>query len=282
MKNPSPAFHVRLIAAPYGGARMATGPPSRVPARIPHTDPQSSPEVIEMSSHQSPTAAARRVPAASRTPDTPSAGRRVLLALPVAALLVTAGCSSDSGDQTAESPAAEQSTVTETATAAPATSPTGQQAGETDAAREADGGFDPANCDTDRVGQDITGDVHVRSGQTCLLTDLTVTGEIDVHEGGRLEVRNVRVTEDIDAEQHAYLLVSGGEVTGSIELERGGEAVVENVRIGGSLDSEENTGPQRFEGNTIGGDLECENNTQNPTGGGNQVSGQREGQCSGL
>ena len=71
-------------------------------------------------------------------------------------------------------------------------------------------------------------------------------------------------------------------MTGSIELDRGGEATVENVRIGGDLESEQNSGPQRFEGNTIGGDLECEGNAEAPTGGGNQVSGEREGQCAGL
>ena len=71
-------------------------------------------------------------------------------------------------------------------------------------------------------------------------------------------------------------------MSGSIELDKGGEAVVENVRIGGSLESEQNSGPQRFEGNTIGGDLECEDNAHVPTGGGNQVAGEREGQCAAL
>lgn len=197
-------------------------------------------------------------------------GRRALVALPVAVLLAAAGCAPDSNDQSAP----EQETVTATETAPVESSP---------AARTRDeGGFDNSNCSTDRTGQDITGDVHVRDGQTCLLSDLTVTGDIDVHSGGRLEVRNVRVTEDIEAEGHAFVLVSGGEVSGSIELEHGGEAVVENVTIGGSLESEANSGPQRFEGNTIGDDLECNDNTHTPTGGANRVAGEREGQCAGL
>lgn len=192
--------------------------------------------------------------------------RRALLALPVAALLAVAGCSFGGDDDNTAS------TVTATVTAPAQTG--------TPAADQDD--FDPANCSTDRSGQDIGGDVYVRSGQTCVLSDLAVSGDVDVLGDGRLELRNVRVAEDVEAEGHAYVSVTGGEVSGSIELEHGGEAVVENVRIGGSLESEENSGPQHFQGNTIGDDLECEDNAQAPTGGGNQVSGEREGQCSGL
>src|SRR5699024_672228 len=190
----------------------------------------------------------------------PGSGRRVLSVLPVVVLLAAAGCSAAPDEQSV----AEQETVTATVTA------------------PVESRFDNANCSTDRTGQDISGDVHVRDGQTCLLSDLTVTGDIDVHSGGRLELHGVRVTEDVEAEGHAFVLVSGGEVSGSIELEHGGEAVVENVTIGGSLELEANSGPQRFEGNTIGDDLECNDNTHTPTGGANRVAGEREGQCAGL
>lgn len=261
MKNPSPTFDVWPIAAPYSCRLVAAWSVSRVPARSGQTGPQSQYEVIEMSSLHNP------------------ARRWALLALPAATLLAAAGCSPGSSSQDS---ASEQGSVTVTTTATASSVPTGQQTGDTEPARPADGGFNPTQCNTVRAGQNITGDIHVRSGDTCLLTDLTVIGEIDVHDGGRLEIQNVHVTEDIDAERYAYVRISGGEVTGSIKLERGGEAVVENVRIGDSLESEDNTGPQRFDNNTIGGDLECENNSQAPTGGGNQVSGQREGQCTGL
>lgn len=262
MKKPSPSFPVHLSPVLYGEEQM-------------DTEPQPSPEVIEMMS------AKPRPRAVDSSATNPAAARRrALLALPVAALLVAAGCAADSDE-----PAAEQETVTATATAPVedtraegAPTDTEQPAGD----REDADGFDRSNCSTDRVGEDISGDVQVRDGQTCLLSDLTVTGDIDVYSGGRLEVRNVRVTEDIEAEGHAFVLVSGGEVSGSIVLDDGGEAVVENVRIGGSLDSEGNSGPQRFEGNTIGDDLECEDNAQAPTGGNNQVAGEREGQCAGL
>lgn len=209
-----------------------------------------------------------------------SARRRALLALPVAALLVAAGCTPNADDQTTAAPTAEQSTVTVTATASPE-SPTALPAGST-TSQQTDGRFDLVNCNSTRVRQDIIGDVHVRAGQTCVLTDLTVTGEIKVEDGGGLKTRNVHVTEDIDADRYAFVLVIGGAVDGSISLEQGDKAIVKNARIGGSIESEENSGPQVFANNTIGGDLECENNSQNPTGGGNQVNGQREGQCTGL
>ena len=232
------------------------------------TEPPPSPEVIEMMS-------ANPRPSISRPGATRAAHRRALLALPVTALLVSAGCASGSNDQASDQATdAQQQTVTATVTAPTKNTQTGNA--------PATDGFDPANCDTDRTGQDIIGDVVVRSGQTCLLSDLTVNGDLDVQHDGRLELRGVRVAEDVEAEGHAFVLVSGGEVSGSIELDKGGEAVVENVRIGGSLESEQNSGPQRFEGNTIGGDLECEDNAHVPTGGGNQVAGEREGQCAAL
>ncbi|MET3860730.1 hypothetical protein ABIE38_001652 [Dietzia sp. 2505] len=202
------------------------------------------------------------------TPRTPA---RLAILLPVVALLTAAGCANGSDDE--QNPA--EPTVTATVTAPVETS-------ELPTERPAADAFDSGNCATELSGQNISGDVQVRDGQTCVLSDLTVTGDIDVYGGGRLEARNVRVTEDIEAEGHAFVLVIGGEVAGSIELDRGGEATVENVRIGGDLESEQNSGPQRFEGNTIGGDLECEGNAEAPTGGGNQVSGEREGQCAGL
>lgn len=237
------------------------------------TEPPPSPEVIEMMSANPRRSISR--PGAAR-----DAHRRALLALPVAALLVSAGCASGSNDQASDqATGAEQQTVTATVTAPTGSTPTeNTQTGNAPATDR----FDPANCDTDRTGQNITGDVVVRSGQTCLLSDLTVNGDLDVHHDGRLELRGVRVAEDVEAEGHAFVLVSGGEVSGSIELDQGGEAVVENVRIGGTLESEQSSGPQRFEGNTIGGDLECEDNAHVPTGGGNQVAGEREGQCAAL
>jgi len=201
--------------------------------------------------------------------------RRALLALPAAALLAVAGCSN--GTEAPQAP--ETVTATVSAPVEVSSPATEQPAGDR---RDQAIDFDRANCDTEFSGQDVTGDVTVRGGQTCVLSDLTVTGDIDVLDGGRLETTNVRVTEDIESEGHAAVLVSGGEVSGSIELDRGGEATVETVRIGDSLESERNSGPQRFEGNTIGGDLECEANAQAPTGGGNQVGGAREGQCATL
>ncbi|MGX1856594.1 hypothetical protein ACWIFB_04075 [Dietzia sp. NPDC055340] len=237
------------------------------------TEPPPSPEVIEMMS-------ANPRPSISRPGATRAAHRRALLALPVTALLVSAGCASGSNDQASDQATdAQQQTVTATVTAPTGSTPTKNAQNGNAPATD---GFDPANCDTDRTGQDIIGDVVVRSGQTCLLSDLTVNGDLDVQHDGRLELRGVRVVEDVEAEGHAFVLVSGGEVSGSIELDKGGEAVVENVRIGGSLESEQNSGPQRFEGNTIGGDLECEDNAHVPTGGGNQVAGEREGQCAAL
>ncbi|WP_295648108.1 hypothetical protein [uncultured Dietzia sp.] len=242
------------------------------------TEPPPSPEVIEMMS-------AHPRPSVVRPGTDRAAHRRALLALPVAALLVSAGCASGSNDQAFDqATGVEQQTVTATVTAPTGSTPTENTPTENTQTGNAPAtdGFDPANCDTDQTGQDITGDVVVRSGQTCLLSDLTVNGDLDVHHDGRLELRGVRVAEDVEAEGHAFVLVSGGEVSGSIELDKGGEAVVENVRIGGSLESEQNSGPQRFEGNTIGGDLECEDNAHVPTGGGNQVAGEREGQCAAL
>ncbi|GAA1731723.1 hypothetical protein SAMN06265174_102557 [Dietzia kunjamensis subsp. schimae] len=198
--------------------------------------------------------------------------RRALLALPAAALLVTASCSNGADDtQTPETVTATVSPPVEVSTPTPE-----QPAGDR---RDEATDFDRTNCDTELSGQDVTGDVTIRDGQTCVLSDLTVTGDIDVLGGGRLEATTIRVTGDIEAEGHAFVLVSGGEVAGSIELDRGGEATIEIVRVGGDLESEENTGPQRYEGNTIGGDLECAANAQAPTGGGNEVGGEREGQC---
>lgn len=200
------------------------------------------------------------------------AARRSLLALPVVALLAAAGCGTGDDGQ-----AAAERTVTATVSAPVETTPVERR-------QERTGGpsDDRTNCDAERSGEDFSGSVHVRAGQTCVLTDLTVNGDIDVDDGGRLEARDVRVTEDIEAEGHSSVLISGGEVSGSIELDRGGEATVENVRIGGDLESDENSGPQRFLDNTIGGDLECDDNAQAPTGGGNQVGGEREGQCANL
>ncbi|MCT1863465.1 MULTISPECIES: hypothetical protein [Dietzia] len=207
---------------------------------------------------------------------TPRPARRALLALPAAALLAAAGCTSGSDDQATEQTPAEQTVTVTEQSSAPTVPEQDRAAGDATAAPGL------VDCSGERTGEDITGDVRVLDGQTCILRDLAVNGDIDVLGGGRLEAFNIRVTEDIDAEGHTSVLVSGGDVTGSVELEYGGEATLENVRIGGDVESEENSGAQRFEGNTIGGDLECEANDPAPTGGGNQVAGERQGQCATL
>ncbi|MCT2264746.1 hypothetical protein M3F32_09105 [Dietzia cinnamea] len=149
----------------------------------------------------------------TRTPrpaGTPRRARRALLALPAAALLAAAGCTSGSDDQAAEQTPAEQTVTVTESSSAPAVPEQDRAEGGATAAPEL------VDYSDERTGEDIAGDVRVLGGQTCVLRDLTVNGDIDVLDGGRLEAFNVRVTSDVEAEGHESVLLSGGEVTGSV------------------------------------------------------------------
>lgn len=196
--------------------------------------------------------------------------RKSLITLATVSLLLLAACSggsqapNDDGGVVVVTP---QPTVSSAPVQDPSTAP-GTQSSSTSA---------PGDCEVPRDD-----DLVVAPGQTCVISDVRIEGNIKIGAGASLQATDVTIDGDVQGHGHTDVTVIGGRVEGNIQLEAGGSALVTGVTIDGDLQAEDNAGVQDFSRNTIDGNLQCEGNDPAPIGSGNRVEGDAEDQCAAL
>ena len=167
----------------------------------------------------------------------------------------------------------------------------------------------------------VTGNLRVKKGASCTLTDSSVDGNVSVDGGGSLTLNGVTVGGNVGTQGSPVSLVQDATgsptiVDGNVEIANtpaGPANVICGAMIDGNLNVHNNNatswigvggtcttgnsiggnaqvsnnkvsgGPSAVVGgNTIGKNLNCNGNNPAPTGGGNTVSGNNNGQCAGL
>jgi subtilase family serine protease len=140
----------------------------------------------------------------------------------------------------------------------------------------------------------VTGNLHVRHGVSCSLTDSSVDGNVDVDPGASLTLNGVTIGGNLHS--HGSAVSLGGDSSGSPTIVQGNAdlssapaglaTVVCGSEIDGNLTVNSNRGTTVVgvagactSGNTIGHNLGCSGNNPPPTGGGNTVGHNRSGQC---
>jgi subtilase family serine protease len=177
-----------------------------------------------------------------------------------------------------------------------------------------------ADCNTTTSFGAINGNIHVKRGSSCTLSDSSVSGNIAVDAGGTLNLNGVTVGGSVTSAGPVSIVQdSGGApsiVEGSVNVSnvpagRGsvicgstidaslnvsnnkattvigtGQGCAAGNSIGGNVGVNNNKvsgGPSAvIGGNTIGGNVACATNSPAPAGGGNTVSGSESGQCTGF
>jgi hypothetical protein len=171
------------------------------------------------------------------------------------------------------------------------------------------------NCPPSITGPTTAyGNVTVPNGQSCVMTNVTVTGNVTVGIGASLDVEGDSIiVGNLQANNCNLVRLNtafggGGAVTvvGSVQIgnctgnrafdssgatifgdfqchNNTGACVLEFANVGGNVEINNNTAGQLVISNTIGKDLQCQNNSPAPTVNGNTVAGNpdqsSEGQC---
>ena len=144
-------------------------------------------------------------------------------------------------------------------------------------------GADDLTCSGALTGRTVEGDVTVRAGSTCTLSNVRVDGNVKVGRGATVVLNRVRVDGNVETDSgFRAVTVVASVVDGNIQAERGANVRIENTRVNGNIELERNSGTLRVARATVDGNLKCEANTRTPTGGSNRVKGEREGQCRSL
>jgi hypothetical protein len=156
----------------------------------------------------------------------------------------------------------------------------------------------------------FVGDIRVLPGQSCSLTNASISGNIHVM-GGTLTLAQTAVSGDVHANQGSISSISESMVNGNINIEQlqakltselcdslvyGSIHAEENLGtltigsadpqkcggnvIGGSVELESNRGATFVNGNTITKELECEHNAA--INGSENSAQEKEGQCRGF
>ncbi len=167
----------------------------------------------------------------------------------------------------------------------------------------------------------VTGNLRVKKGASCTLTDSSVNGNVSVDGGGSLTLNGVTVGGNLSTQGSPVSLVQDSTgaptiVDGNVDIANapaGPANVICGAMIDGNLNVHNNNatswigvggsctsgnsisgnvqvsnnkvsgGPSAVVGgNTIGKNLNCNGNNPAPTGSGNTVSGNNNGQCAGL
>jgi hypothetical protein len=143
----------------------------------------------------------------------------------------------------------------------------------------------------------FSGNLDIRRGESCTLTDSTVDGNINVDTGGSLILRSTTVGGNVNSSGGAASIVAGDDgptiIEGNVALSNAPKTaatVVCGSQIDGSVSVHGDkggtvvgvSGATCTAGNTIGRNLDCSSNNPAPTGGGNTVAGNRSGQCAGF
>ncbi len=149
--------------------------------------------------------------------------------------------------------------------------------------------------------------VLVPEGANCVLSNVTVEGNVTVRPWGALTIGpGTYIRGNVQSDEGRYVRIAGERavVDGDVQIKKASEwsGYEPGTRIRGNFQYEDNRGELRayggivrgdFQvfkntggavtaGNTIRENLQCKENFPAPTGGGNRVEGNKEDQCSGL
>lgn len=129
-------------------------------------------------------------------------------------------------------------------------------------------------------GKAIRGDVLVRPGASCTLSNTSVSGNVHVQRGGALTVHNSNVEGSVTTEpQYGRLTLAGAIVGGHVDAAQGGGFGLDDSQVLGNVTVRGNAGAVRITRVTINGSLNCAGNAAAPVGSWIRVDGRQLGQC---
>ncbi len=153
------------------------------------------------------------------------------------------------------------------------------------------------NC-TGLAVDEVYYNVKVEAGKLCILSHVTVHGNVQSDGAYRILLMNTNVSGDVQIKNTLFtVVIQGGIIKGNVQIEDNQVRTifdanfVVDAEIGGNLQFSKNVAGSSssfgnlISGNTILGDLQCFDNTpapQNWWSGPNYVYGNQDGQCSRL
>lgn len=118
------------------------------------------------------------------------------------------------------------------------------------------------HCDGDASDVTVPGDLVVASGDACVLTGVTIEGEVEVQDGADLVLTDSSVAERAVVAPDGYLDASGSEIGGNVISESGYGVYLEDSSVGGAFEGslvEDDAAPFLYSYDTsIDGDVTVE------------------------
>jgi predicted alpha-1,2-mannosidase len=142
----------------------------------------------------------------------------------------------------------------------------------------------PAPACTTTIGNQVKGELTVRTGVTCLAPGAVVTGAVTVKNGASLHATGAALRAGLTASEAGTVSLLGTQVDGDLKMVDAGPVSVEASTVRGSVTVRRNDTGTLLAANRVTGTLTCSGNEPPPVDHGlpNRVTGARQGQCATL
>lgn len=114
------------------------------------------------------------------------------------------------------------------------------------------------------VGGGVVGNVEVKRGEDCILTDVIVRGSVKVLEGATLTLIGGTVRGNVEGDKAFTVAVRGTKVDGNVQIQESRFARITDATIGGSIQVQKTSNPGDgvviVGGNAVAGNIQIEDN----------------------